>query len=317
MTRRVVITADDLGREPGTTEVIVELLAEGQVSATTLICVSPEAERAAGRVAETGVVPRLHVTLTSERGLPRWRPLDGPASLADPDGTLSDDPYVLGARGEAGDVIREADAQLRWMRERGLAPVAADSHAGTLYGLHGRSWLAEALAWCARHGLAFRLPRDPEPYFGGPSRRPSPPPTNSPSPTPTRSASPSRRPSRRTGARPASSAPTSGCGTITCAGSPPCPRAPASCSCTRPARTRSGAPTVSCGSGRRGCCATPCGTRPWTARTSRSPEAGGPDRRRRVRPVGLTCGAARPRAGLTCGANRPCEGLTCGANRPL
>ncbi|MFB4287303.1 ChbG/HpnK family deacetylase [Nonomuraea sp. ATR24] len=168
MRRRVVITADDLGREPGTTDVIAGLLAEGHVSATTLICVSPEADRAAARVRELGVVPRVHVTLTSERGLPRWRPLNGGASLADPDGTLSDDPMVLGARGEAGDVIGEADAQLRWMRERGAAPVAADSHAGTLYGLHGRSWLAEALEWCARHGLAFRLPRDPEPYFGGP-----------------------------------------------------------------------------------------------------------------------------------------------------
>ncbi|WP_219513181.1 carbohydrate deacetylase [Nonomuraea ceibae] len=168
MRRRVVITADDLGREPGTTDVIAGLLAEGHVSATTLICVSPEADRAVARVRELGVVPRVHVTLTSERGLPRWRPLNGGASLADPDGTLSDDPMVLGARGEAGDVIGEADAQLRWMRERGAAPVAADSHAGTLYGLHGRSWLAEALEWCARHGLAFRLPRDPEPYFGGP-----------------------------------------------------------------------------------------------------------------------------------------------------
>ncbi|MEU4577785.1 ChbG/HpnK family deacetylase [Nonomuraea sp. NPDC023979] len=168
MRRRVVITADDLGREPGTTDVIAGLLAEGHVSATTLICVSPEADRAAARVRDLGVVPRVHVTLTSERGLPRWRPLNGGASLADPDGTLSDDPTVLGARGEAGDVIGEADAQLRWMRERGAAPVAADSHAGTLYGLHGRSWLAEALEWCARHGLAFRLPRDPEPYFGGP-----------------------------------------------------------------------------------------------------------------------------------------------------
>ncbi|MGW0807888.1 carbohydrate deacetylase [Nonomuraea sp. NPDC002799] len=168
MTRRVVITADDLGREPGTTEVIAALLAEGQVTATTLICLSPVAERAATRVRELGVVPRLHVTLTSERGVPRWRPLDGAASLVDPDGTLSDDPLALGARGEAQDVIREADAQLHWMRDRDLAPVAADSHAGTLYGLHGRSWLAEALEWCARHGLAFRLPRDPEPYFGGP-----------------------------------------------------------------------------------------------------------------------------------------------------
>ncbi|MEV0618438.1 ChbG/HpnK family deacetylase [Nonomuraea sp. NPDC050404] len=168
MTRRVVITADDLGREPGTTEVIASLLAEGQATATTLICLSPVAEQAAKTVRELGVVPRLHVTLTSEGGLPRWRPLTGAASLADRDGTLSDDPYVLGARGESGDVIGEAEAQLRWMRERGLTPEAADSHAGTLYGLHGRSWLAEALEWCARHGFAFRLPRDPLPYFGGP-----------------------------------------------------------------------------------------------------------------------------------------------------
>ncbi|TDC86043.1 ChbG/HpnK family deacetylase [Nonomuraea deserti] len=168
MTRRVVITADDLGREPGTTEVIVALLAEGHVTATTLICVSPAAEQAADRVRQLGVVPRLHVTLTSERGIPRWRPLDGAASLVDSDGTFHDDPFALGARGEARDVMGEADAQLHWMRGRRLAPEAADSHAGTLYGLHGRSWLAEALGWCARHGLAFRLPRDPEPYFGGP-----------------------------------------------------------------------------------------------------------------------------------------------------
>lgn len=168
MTRRLVITADDLGREPGTTEVVVALLAEGRVSATTLICVSPASEQAAKQVMELGVVPRLHVTLTGERGVPSWRPLTGASSLTEPDGTLSRDPHALGARGEARDVIGEAGAQLRWMRERGLRPVAADSHAGTLYGLHGRSWLAETLAWCARHGLAFRLPRDPEPYAGGP-----------------------------------------------------------------------------------------------------------------------------------------------------
>ncbi|MEO3803017.1 ChbG/HpnK family deacetylase [Nonomuraea sp. B1E8] len=168
MTRRVVITADDLGREQGTTEVIVALLAEGHVTATTLICVSPAAGQAASQVGELGVVPRLHVTLTSERGLPRWRPLNGAACLADHDGTLHDDPFVLGARGEARDVMEEAEAQLRWMRGRSLAPQAADSHAGTLYGLHGRSWLTETLEWCARHGLAFRLPRDPEPYIGGP-----------------------------------------------------------------------------------------------------------------------------------------------------
>jgi chitin disaccharide deacetylase len=168
VTRRLVLTADDLGREAGTTEVITGLLADGLITATTLITVTPHAADAARRAREAGVEPRLHATLTSERGLPAWHPLTAALSLVDAEGALPDDPFALGARADAGDVLAELDAQLAWMHARGLAPVAADSHAGTLYGLHGRSWLAAALEWCARHRLAFRLPRDPAPYLGGP-----------------------------------------------------------------------------------------------------------------------------------------------------
>lgn len=168
MSRRLTLTADDLGREAGTTAVIAELLAEGLVTSTTLIPVSPHAADAAARMRDLGVVPRVHATLTSERGLPRWRPLTGAPSLVDGDGALPDDPFVLAARGAPGEVTAELETQLAWLRDAGFDPVAADSHAGTLYGLHGRSFLAEALAWCARHGLAFRLPRDPVPYLGGP-----------------------------------------------------------------------------------------------------------------------------------------------------
>jgi chitin disaccharide deacetylase len=168
VSRRLVITADDLGREPTTTEVITDLLAQGNVSATTLITVSPHAAGAAERVQASGIVPRLHITLTGEHGLPPWRPLSGAASLVDGDGALLVDPFALQRQGETAEVLREADAQLEWMRRSGLAPEAADSHAGTLYGLHGRSWLTETLEWCQRNGLAFRLPRDAEPYFGGP-----------------------------------------------------------------------------------------------------------------------------------------------------
>src|SRR5690606_9395514 len=60
------------------------------------------------------------------------------------------------------------DAQLAWLHGQGMAPPAADSHSGVLYGLSGRSLLAETLHWCASHGLAFRLPRDPRPWWGGP-----------------------------------------------------------------------------------------------------------------------------------------------------
>jgi predicted glycoside hydrolase/deacetylase ChbG (UPF0249 family) len=168
VSRRLVITADDLGREPGSTQVIAELLAEGSVTATTLITVAPMSEMAATVAGALGVVPRLHVTLTSERGLPPWRPLSGAASLVDDSGAFGSSAAWVAERAAVTDVIREMDAQLTWLRQRGLAPRAADSHAGVLYGLSKRSLLPDALQWCARQGLAFRLPRDPRPWWGGP-----------------------------------------------------------------------------------------------------------------------------------------------------
>jgi predicted glycoside hydrolase/deacetylase ChbG (UPF0249 family) len=167
VSRRLVITADDLGRDAGSTQVIAALLAEGHVTAATLIVVASESATAVAVARRLGVVPHLHLTLTSERGLPPWRPLSGAASLVDDSGAFSFDPVAAAERAGAADVVREMDAQLAWVRGQGVAPRAADSHAGVLYGLSGRSLLADALRWCARHGLAFRLPRDPRPWWGG------------------------------------------------------------------------------------------------------------------------------------------------------
>ena len=177
MTRRLVLTADDLGREAGSTDTIVELATQGLITATTLIPVSEHSADAAARARAAGIEPRLHVTLSSERGLPPWRPLSGATlsgatlsgatSITAPDGRLHDDPLLLGATGEAADVAVEIEAQVQWMLDHGLHPTGLDSHAGTLYGLHGRSWVTEALAVCARHSLGFRLPRHPALYFGG------------------------------------------------------------------------------------------------------------------------------------------------------
>lgn len=168
MSRRLVITADDLGRDDGSSQEIVALLAERYVTATTLITVAPESAAAVAAVRRLGVTPHLHVTLTSERGRPPWRPLSEAASLVDETGALPVDPVAAAEQAAPADVVREMDAQLAWLRGQGVAPSAADSHSGVLYGLWGRSLLADALRWCARHGLAFRLPRDPRPWWGGP-----------------------------------------------------------------------------------------------------------------------------------------------------
>ncbi|MFC7406293.1 ChbG/HpnK family deacetylase [Georgenia alba] len=171
MTRRLVLTADDLGRDPATNDTVLALLAEHAVSATTLVPVSPDAADAARRARVLRARPRLHVTLTGEQGRPAWAPLTAGASLTGPRGALLEDPHELAAGLERDDLVAELDAQLGWMRTQGFVPAAVDSHAGTLYGLHGAQshWVAdEALAWCARHGLALRLPRDLAPYAGTP-----------------------------------------------------------------------------------------------------------------------------------------------------
>lgn len=162
MNRRLVLTADDLGRETAGVRPILDLLACGPLTATTLIPVAPDSVPAAAACREAGVQPRLHVTLTSERGLAGWRPLTtDTGSLTDRAGLLHTDPRVLGERGDGGEVLAEVAAQWDWMLAQGLRPTGLDSHAGALYGLHGRSWLAETLRFCADRELAFRLPRDP------------------------------------------------------------------------------------------------------------------------------------------------------------
>lgn len=166
--RRLVLTADDLGRDPRTDATVLDLLEAGHVSATTLLSVGPGAAAAADRARALGVTPRLHATLTSERGLDPWSARSGCAALMDDGGALPLDGSLALARASASDVVGEVAAQLAWMRSRGLAPAGADSHAGTLYGLDGAPWLPAVLTWCAQEGLAFRLPRDLRPYLGEP-----------------------------------------------------------------------------------------------------------------------------------------------------
>ncbi len=161
MTRQLVITADDLGVDPDTNATIVELLAEGSISASTLITVAPAAEDAARRVLDAGVVsPHLHVTLTSSRGFDPWRPHGTHVpSLTDHRGHFHLQAGLLGRHGEPAHVQHEIGAQLRWMHDAGLRPRAIDSHSGTLYGFRGRSFLHTAIDVSADHGLGFRMPR--------------------------------------------------------------------------------------------------------------------------------------------------------------
>ena len=161
MARRLVITADDLGLDPGTNATIVALLRDHLISATTLIPVAPAVEDALDRLRANDLPsPRLHFSLSSERNLPPWRPLaPDVASLTTPESTFPMSPAVAEHQATEADVARELLAELQWMHAHDQHPQALDSHSGTLYGLYGRSLALIALAFCAEHDLAFRLPR--------------------------------------------------------------------------------------------------------------------------------------------------------------
>lgn len=163
MSRRLVITADDVGRSEADSEVVLDLFDEGAVSAVTIMPVTSFATAAAAAVAGRQGV-RLHVTLTSDDDVAPWRPLTAARSLVTEDGHLHTDP-VRASRGSTADVLAEIAAQLGWLRER-VGPVAGvDAHTSVLYGLHGAPWLEGTLACCAEEDLGFRLPRHSAPYL--------------------------------------------------------------------------------------------------------------------------------------------------------
>lgn len=161
MDRRLVITADDLGVDPATNATIVELLEEHLVSATTLIPVAPAAMDAVQRIKAAGLAPpRLHLTLSSARELPPWRPFASDVgSLTGADGAFPIDAATAERQAAVPEVARELGAQLSWMHRMGVPPPGLDSHSGTLYGLHGRSLASAAVDFCAANDLTFRLPR--------------------------------------------------------------------------------------------------------------------------------------------------------------
>lgn len=164
MSVRLMITADDLGRDPGTNETIAALVADGLVTATSLLTVAPAAGQAVDLLAGTGLQPAVHVALTTDTGQ-GWAPLSNAPELRGPGGWLPAGAAELAD--VAGSTIRaELAAQWRWAVDHGLSPERIDSHAGTLYGLSGQSFLPDALTFCAEHRAGFRLPRTLHPYPG-------------------------------------------------------------------------------------------------------------------------------------------------------
>ncbi|MEU4364868.1 ChbG/HpnK family deacetylase [Promicromonospora sp. NPDC023987] len=174
MTRSLVLTADDAGTDPDADREIAALLAGSPLTAVSVITAHPD-----------------HWQQHEPRAVPGGaRAVPGgaravPGGPANPGATRAVELCARSApdvapgvhvvlptpapEGGFDDVVDRVTAQvdaLVWATAAAgsPAPNRLDSHQGTLYGLLGRSYLAEAIGVCAERGLAFRLPRGLELY---------------------------------------------------------------------------------------------------------------------------------------------------------
>jgi hypothetical protein len=171
MTRSLVLTADDAGTDPDADREIAALLAGSPLTAVGVITAHPDHWQQ--------LEPRDRFTHDFTHDGPR---ADGPENpgaaravklIATSAPDVAPGVHVVlptpAPEGGFDDVVdrvaAQVDALVRATAAVGSpAPDRLDSHEGTLYGLLGRSYLAEAIGVCARSGLAFRLPRGLELY---------------------------------------------------------------------------------------------------------------------------------------------------------
>ena len=162
--RYLVVNADDFGLTPGVSRGVLEAHRHGLVTSTTALANLPSLpELDAEAVGFPGLGIGLHVNLTF--GTP-VSPAAKVPSLVDLEGRFPRDPLVVGARADADEVRREAEAQIEaFARRFGRLPTHLDSH----HHVHRLAPAAEPIMHAA---LAARLPlRSQDPGFRDGLRR--------------------------------------------------------------------------------------------------------------------------------------------------
>jgi chitin disaccharide deacetylase len=130
----VVSRGDDAGMTVGTNQAIAECFERGLLRNTSVMAVGPEVEHSAKMLSRLGLCCGLHITLNSEWGSPRYRPIL-PArevpSLVDGEGCFLPAPVDLHQRGfDLDEAMAEVAAQYERLRDAGFDLRYLDEHMG-------------------------------------------------------------------------------------------------------------------------------------------------------------------------------------------
>ena len=177
MEKFLILHADDLGYNAQQNAAIAELWEKGLLTSTSLLPVAPEAAAGVRFLRESGCPAGVHWVLNSDSDTARWQSLTRAKSLTDGRGMRAN-ALAAGLLAKRREVYAELEAQVLYMRIRGVSPDHADNHCATLYGVNGRRFFLDAFELCRKYSLPFRFPKTPgflERQLGrrlpGPARR--------------------------------------------------------------------------------------------------------------------------------------------------
>ena len=161
MAKYLIINADDFGMCKAANIATMELLEMGGISSATIMMPCSWAVDACKWTAQhPEYAIGLHLTLTSEWGKYRWRPVapEGVASLVDEFGYMYPENDEFEENCDIDEVETEIKAQIALAKKFGVEPSHLDNHMGCLYGLNGNTEvLPLTFKICGELGYAFRM----------------------------------------------------------------------------------------------------------------------------------------------------------------
>ena len=160
MAKYLIVNADDYGMCNAANQAVAELFEGGYLKSATVMMPCPTARDA---VEFSNAHPEyaigIHLTMTSEWGKYRWKPLTNGKTLLDEEGFMWHESDQVEKNASYADLEAEIRAQIDLAHSWGMKPSHTDNHMGSLYGHYtGRLGLAKmTLRVCGEYGYAYRL----------------------------------------------------------------------------------------------------------------------------------------------------------------
>lgn len=160
MAKYLIVNADDFGMCNSANQAVFDLFESDCLKSATIMMPCEFAGDAVRfSIDHPEYAIGVHLTLTSEWGKYRWKPLTDGKSLLDEEGFMWHEGEDVGKNADLKEIEAEIRAQIDLAHSMGMKPSHIDNHMGSLYGHQtGRlSLLKMTLAVCGEYKYAFRL----------------------------------------------------------------------------------------------------------------------------------------------------------------